>query len=405
MPIDEPDDRPGPPFISTLTPIEPREFEPTFASGELVFGRYEVVRMLGKGGMGIVYLVRDRKNNNAERSLKMILPNQVDERSRKRLQREANALARLNHPHIVNLIDSDFESASHPHIVMEFVKGTPLNEILREGAPMPLDWAARILEQLCDALKAAHGLDPPIIHRDLKPHNIMLLSGRSVGREFLKVLDFGLAKEKPLGGWDSPLRSIDGGLTPAYASPEQCVPERPQDQRSDIYTVGVILYEILTGHRPFWGSTSEVLEKHEVERPPAFRARNPETRVPPEVEAVVFRCLEKDPNRRPQTAEELLNEFVRAVARAGAPARVDSTTVLAKQPLPIEKRPGRRWPRWKPLAALGGSVFIMWRSCLHLSEASGRRCRRQTTRPCWRKFCRISARSRRLTGRFSGTSA
>ena len=153
MPIDEPDDRPGPPFISTLTPIEPREFEPTFASGELVFGRYEVVRMLGKGGMGIVYLVRDRKNNNAERSLKMILPNQVDERSRKRLQREANALARLNHPHIVNLIDSDFENASHPHIVMEFVKGTPLNEILREGAPMPLDWAARILEQLCDALR------------------------------------------------------------------------------------------------------------------------------------------------------------------------------------------------------------------------------------------------------------
>ena len=287
---------------------------------------------------------------------------------------------------------------------MEFVKGTPLNEILREGAPMPLDWAARILEQLCDALKAAHGLDPPIIHRDLKPHNIMLLSGRSVGREFLKVLDFGLAKEKPLGGWDSPLRSIDGGLTPAYASPEQCVPERPQDQRSDIYTVGVILYEILTGHRPFWGSASEVLEKHEVERPPAFRARNPETRVPPEVEAVVFRCLEKDPNRRPQTAEELLNEFVRrgGAGRGPRKGRLDHCAG--------ETTAADRETRRPPLAALeaaGGTrrfrVHHGDRVCIfprHLVAGVGGRQRDRAG-----ENSVGYPRSRRLTGRFSGTSA
>ncbi len=346
-PFDSKADAPDHPVMSSLDPDEPSDPRISFVEGQVVFGHFEIVRLLSSGGMGRVYLVRDQRIDNAPRALKMILRSRFNDLNLKRFRREARVMARLNHPNIVNLVHFDFQDILRPYIVMEFVEGQSLDKVLRGGVPMRLDWTARILEQLCDVLEITHQQDPPIIHRDLKPSNLMLLSGRKDGREFLKVLDFGLAKEIPAGG--SLFQSIDLGLTPAYASPEQC-DRTPQDPRSDLYTVGVILYEMLTGYRPFEGTIYELCHKHIVELPPAFAVRNPEAQVPAEVEALVLRCLEKDPALRPQTARELRDAYLDAIQRTVVvePARAGTTSARAgttftrsttKETFPDQARP------------------------------------------------------------------
>jgi eukaryotic-like serine/threonine-protein kinase len=222
-------------------------------------------------------------------------------------------MARLKHPHAVDIHDT-FTAGGMAVIDMEYVPGRSLAQILRPGQPMPLDWTIRILRQLCDVLAEAH--EAGIVHRDLKPANLMLLADRAPGREFLKVLDFGIAKlldlepDESEGGERTAITNDAPIGTYPYMSPEQ-FGTVPVDTRSDIYTVGVILYEILTGYRPFEAPNQpfQWLQKHVNEPVPAFRDRNPEVKVPRRVEQVVRRCLAKSPDDRPQSARELLDEF------------------------------------------------------------------------------------------------
>ena len=189
--------------------------------GHILFGRYLVERKLGEGGMGTVWLVRHLEVD-VPRALKLIISGIVFDPLRgARFKRESRVMARLSHPHAVAVHDAQMAKDA-VFIDMEYVRGESLNKLLKPGVPMPLDWTARLLEQLCSVLQEAHALK--IVHRDLKPSNLMLVDGRPPGQELLKVLDFGLAKM--LGGdhCDSEgLISRQGMLlgTPFYMSPEQ----------------------------------------------------------------------------------------------------------------------------------------------------------------------------------------
>ena len=258
-----------------------------------------------QGGMGEVWRVR-RTDLNVDRAVKVIHPSiALDAEALERMLREAQAMAQISHRHAVAVHDVATEPV--PYIEMEYIRGRPLNEVLRAKVPMPLDWTARILGQLCDVLQVAH--DQAIIHRDLKPSNLMLLDDRPPGEEFLKVLDFGIAKFL-----HTSIELTQNNLTLGtlmYMSPEQVTDAASVDPRSDLYTVGVILYEFLTGCRPFTSRTPQI--QYDIVYTPGPRGfeRNPEAKVPRAVEEFVLRCLEKDPARRPASARALAEEFRR----------------------------------------------------------------------------------------------
>lgn len=280
--------------------------------GQIAFGRYLVIRLMGKGGMGTVWLVRHLELD-VERALKMIVAGiAYDPRARGRFRREAQVMARFSeHPNAVTVHDARLTESDVAFIEMEYVRGPSLDKVLRKGVPMPLDWTARILDQLCDVLQVAH--DHQIVHRDLKPSNLMLVEGRPEGHEFLKVLDFGIAKVLGVEEIESDPHTMTGAFmgTPPYTSPEQA--EGRAGPLSDIYSVGVILFELLTGHRPYTGSPARLITATLMQAPPAFATVNPHVDVPPEVERVVQRCLAKNPADRPQSARDLAEEFLQAL--------------------------------------------------------------------------------------------
>lgn len=283
--------------------------------GQVLFGKYVVEGQLGQGGMGSVWLVR-HQTLGILRALKMILSGiSIDQGIRRRFRREARVMASLQHPNAVQVHDA-LIAADAAFIDMEYVPGDSVDKLMRPGVPMPLDWVARILSQLCDVLGAAHDLG--IVHRDLSPSNLMLLSGRPPGYEFLKVLDFGIAKilVPGEGGDDREEMTLTAPFSflgkPLYASPEQ-VEGREIDGRSDLYTVGVMLYEFLTGHRPFSGKRIKLLYDHGHAPPPPFAEINPTAVVPDAIERLVMRCLAKLPEDRPATAYALAEEFLRCI--------------------------------------------------------------------------------------------
>ena len=281
-----------------------------------MFGRYLVEKKLGEGGMGSVWLVRHLELD-AHRALKLIVSSHsFDPEAQARFRREARVMAKLSHPNAVVVHDARI-APDVAFIEMEYVRGESLNRLLKPGVPMPLDRTARILVQLCDVLQEAH--EQGIVHRDLKPSNLMLLGGRPPGQEFLKVLDFGIAKVLEPGQEAVDVHTQTGSFmgTAQYSSPEQAVGLAALDGRSDLYSVGVLLYEFLTGRRPFDGPTViHQLHDHMHRPPPPFAARNPTAVVPRGVEQVVLRALAKNPDDRPQTAHELAEQFLRAVDQA-----------------------------------------------------------------------------------------
>ncbi len=310
--------------------------------GQVIFGRYEVVELLGRGGMGYVWLVNDRKFN-APRAMKLIVSGiAYDAQARARFAREAFVMAQISHPNAVIIHDAELTDQDLAYIVMEYIKGRGLDKLIGHGAVASPEWAARVLDQLCDVLQVAH--DRGIIHRDLKPSNLMLLDDRAEGKEHLKVLDFGIAKIRDEGS-ETELHTAAGAFigTPPYAAPEQAVGQA--DARSDIYAVGVILFELLTGQRPFAGPIHKLIFDTQFTPPPGFSAINPEVRVPESVERVVLRCLDKDPDRRPQTPRALAEEFLAAlgrdvrVDRPHTPATEDATeSPGVEDPAPPRRR-------------------------------------------------------------------
>jgi serine/threonine protein kinase len=290
--------------------------------GRTFLGRYETVKLLGEGGMGRVYLAR--QIDLGRQVVVKVMHDQItnDPNFRKRFERETLLMARLKHPYVVTLYDASLSDPQGPCIVMEYIRGVTLDTVLHRNNRLGAPRIARILGQLCEALFAAH--QEGIIHRDLKPANLMVVDADSP-YETIKVMDFGLAKlvDSVLPGPRSYVTNTDFAVgTPGYISPEQVRGEE-MDHRSDLYSVGVILFELLTGRLPFTGAeTMDVLLAHATQAPPNFADIGASIWVPPAIEAVVQRCLAKDPNDRPATARVLFEMYEAALAADAYPTDV-----------------------------------------------------------------------------------
>ncbi|HSU84033.1 MAG TPA: serine/threonine-protein kinase, partial [Thermoanaerobaculia bacterium] len=263
-------------------------------------GKYRLDVRLGEGAAGVVYRATHLGLKKVF-ALKLLKPGpDLDPFSVSRFQREAEALGRLRHPHIVDVTDSGIDPGTGaPYLVMELLDGVPLAELCRTAGPLPLERALPILDAIAAAVDAAH--EQGILHRDLKPGNI-LLCGRDVAAPVVKVLDFGLAEiagAPLLSPGPSSGAEADGRLTatgdllgtPLYVAPEVIRGART-GRASDLYSFGVIVYEMLAGRPPFEGSTREVLAGHLEREPPPAALSGP-------VWSVLRDCLAKDPDRRP----------------------------------------------------------------------------------------------------------
>jgi serine/threonine-protein kinase len=295
--------------------------------GRIFLGRYEAKRLLGEGGMGRVYLARQLDLSRDVVVKVMHEHIATDAKFRDRFRRETELMARFEHPMAVRLYDASLSDPLGPCIVMEYVKGVNLEGMLARNGRMSAPRVGRIIGELCEVLQAAH--DEGIIHRDLKPANLMIVEA-DTPRERVKVMDFGLAK---LIETEAPLRkvtdtNVDFAVgTPGYICPEQVRGEE-MDHRGDLYSVGIMMFELLTGRLPFVGPTSmDILLAHATEPPPTFAELGLVGWVPRDVEELVFDCLAKDPEDRPQSAKELAERFDTALDRAQA--QVDSAPVRA----------------------------------------------------------------------------
>lgn len=284
--------------------------------GTLLEDRYRILSVVGRGGMGVVYRAKQEYMDRIV-AVKMLQPQLVkDSITVKRFEQEAKSASRLMHPNIITLHDYGFVGEV-PYLVMDFVQGTSLSELIKSGGSLGVMRSINIFAQVCDALEHAHRNG--IVHRDLKPGNIMLLNTDQQD-DFVKVVDFGVAKILELGDEDSQRLTSTGEIfgSPVYMSPEQCE-GRHLDGRADLYSMGVVMFETLTGKLPLAGkNVIETITKHLNEIPPSFNQVRPDLYFPDRLEGAVMRALEKHPDDRQQSMLELKNELLAASPRRRA---------------------------------------------------------------------------------------
>jgi serine/threonine-protein kinase len=290
--------------------------------GTDIDGRYRVEDLLGKGGMGAVVRAHHLFMDQAV-AIKVLRPTLArDPSAARRFLREARGTLKVESEHAVKVLDFAITDDGLLYMVLELLEGRTVGAEVYDDGPMPLRRALRIARQVCDALAAAHRV--ALIHRDLKPDNIMLVR-RGGDPDHVKVLDFGLAKVMEHAGNRalSMAALTQGDIvfgTPDYMAPEQALGQT-LDGRSDIYALGCTLFEMLTGRPPFVGQPMAVLADHVRTPPPTLRSLAPSLDIPAEVEALVARCLAKDPAHRPASAEMLAAEIAAVEAKLGVAGR------------------------------------------------------------------------------------
>jgi len=307
--------------------------------GEALGSAYTIEGEIGRGGMGVVYRARDERLQRRV-AIKVLPPELAFQKDiRERFTREAQTAARLSHPHIVP-IHTVGEGAGLVYFVMGYVDGESLGGRLKRRGRLPVEEARRIMKETADALSAAHAYS--VIHRDIKPDNVLLEGTR--GR--VMVTDFGIAKA--LSG-SSTATLTGAGIaigTPSYMSPEQAAGEREIDGRSDVYSLGIVSYQMLTGELPFQSPTvAGILMKQITEPAPLVTLKRPD--IPEDLALAVSRCLEKDPENRWPTADALRRALEARVVtgyrptgtgwRAGQPSR--SSRSVSPRPSAIERSP------------------------------------------------------------------
>ncbi len=344
--------------------------------GTSVEGRYKLEERLAAGGMGVVYRAEqvDEAKPVAVKFLHEAfagLPDLV-----KRFQREVSAMSRVAHPNLVAVIDSGM-SAGVPYLVMDFHAGRPLSELLEKGALEPAR-AVSIARQVLAGVEHAHASG--VVHRDLKPDNIMLLAGES-GDDFVKILDFGLAKMVDVSG-ATQLTSTGFALgTPGYMSPEQAR-GTATDERTDFYAIGVIIYQMVVGRKPFIAETPMAVLRMHMEDPPV-PPRRVGAKVSAALEGVILRALEKEPARRFASAAEFARALAATPEAGGREEDPKKTSVgrkkivsspslaAAEAAKPARPRRPTNWPRIGKLllaaAVIAGGIYG-WNRLSHRSQ-------------------------------------
>ena len=345
------------PDATTLCPSDGVALEKEGDSliGTTLAGKYRIDARLNEGGMGTVYrgthVLMDKTV-----AIKVLRPSlAADEKIVARFSREARAASRISHPNALSVTDFGEDDSGHVFLVMEFLSGKTLKQLIRDEGPLPLARVVEITRQVGDALHAAHAQG--VVHRDLKSDNIMLLD--TMTSDHAKVLDFGIAKiNEPDGVVDTNLTAPNLVIgTPQYMSPEQCSQDSEIDARSDIYSLGVILYEMLVGHVPFSGdSPTMVMMKHLQEPVPSVLEERDD--LPASVARVVARAMAKLPSNRYQNVAELIEDLTIAsgmtihrlapVTTAETPVRTDGPDEVTMV-RPREEPPPYMSPRREPV--------------------------------------------------------
>jgi len=309
--------------------LQPQNKDPLL--GKVFAEQYEIISVLGTGGMSVVYKAR---HNLMDRIVAIkLLHGQADHLAVERFKQEAKAASSLNHPNIISVYDFGM-IGTQAYLVMDCIEGTNLNDVLEQEKHITPDRAVPIFRQTCEGLEHAH--KKGIIHRDLKPSNLCLVIGEDKV-EHVKIVDFGIAKLLPQQGKQQIQLTQTGEIfgSPMYMSPEQCLAQ-PLDVRSDIYSLGCLMYESLTGVPPLLGETAyDTMTMHVNTAPAEFAKVAPHLRIDKSIEALVFRCLEKKPEERYQFRDL----FVPAAVRARVADRFTTETRRARRN--TEKREGR----------------------------------------------------------------
>ena len=324
--------------------------------GKILNSRYELEQLIGTGGMADVYRARDNLLGRTV-AVKILHPQYAkDEVFIARFRQEAQAAANLNQPNIVNVYDWGIENSIY-YLVMEYVEGRDLKDIIQQGGPLLPERAVEIAMSICPALEAAHAYG--IVHRDIKPHNVIVTYDNQI-----KVMDFGIAR---VAGGSAMTQTGTIMGTAQYISPEQAQ-GRPADPRSDLYSLGVVIYEMLTGKVPFDGENPvSIAYKHVREDPLPPSMINPD--ISPGLEAVVMKALAKNPENRYQTAMEMYSDLERCLE--GAPVYAtpvlprDEAAVGATRAFPaVAARPKRSllwlWITLIALVVLAGIGIGIW---------------------------------------------
>ncbi|GEM_PF-2707443 len=368
--------------------------------GTVLADRYDILAVAGRGGMGVVYKARQELIDRivAIKMLKSDLTS--DDQSVRRFQLEAKAASRLHHPNVITIHDFGVAGSGQPYIVMDFIEGESLADIIKREGRVNIHRAVPIFLQACSALEHAHRQH--VIHRDVKPSNIVLIKTEDE-EATVKVVDFGIAKLTALSGQESLHLTKTGEVfgSPIYMSPEQCRGET-LTAASDIYSMGVTMYEALVGFPPLVGKTLvDTMSKHVNETPPSLRYAYPDLCVPAPIEAIILKALEKDKNLRYESMLEMKEalEFAyrqsfpeelppdvapQAVSQAqmsmpGASARAQSEPVLPRGQMAALRQAASRpaTPPWVPaligavvLAVVAGLGWFAW-STMGGSAATG----------------------------------
>jgi serine/threonine protein kinase len=347
--------------------------------GQVLFGKYRIERLLGVGGMGAVVAAQHLQLDTTV-AIKFLLPAMLEsEEAVARFAREARAAVLMNNEHVARIFDVGTLASGAPYMVMEFLDGTDLGSMLQQKGPLPIKEAVDYVLQACEAVAEAHSLG--IVHRDLKPANLYCIV-RPDGRRVIKVLDFGISKITGSASWpppDSLTRAVALMGTPLYMSPEQIETPQTVDARTDIWALGIVLYELLSGKAPFNGNTlPQVSVKIAVRAPPPLSEFRPDA--PTGLAAVIDRCLEKDREKRfPHVAELALALLPFGTKRARAlveriaeisesaglctiemppPESLGPTShALAREPAPASE-PSKSAHRGRRLVAVGTTLAV-----------------------------------------------
>jgi serine/threonine protein kinase/formylglycine-generating enzyme required for sulfatase activity len=298
--------------------------------GTMVGGRYRIVRQIAQGGMGIVYAAEQQLGGQVRQVAVKVLPPEAfrDQGLVSRFFRECTTVAGLEHPNTVRVYDFGHVEGDSLYIAMEYVRGVALSDVLAEQGPMPLERVVRIVRQIAGALHEAHELG--IVHRDLKPDNIML-SDHKGQPDFVKVLDFGIAARASASDEGNQTKlTLQGTVlgTPPYMSPEQCSALQI-DRRSDVYSLGIITYQMLSGELPFYAASAMAWAIKHINDAPSPLCDHPPCRaLPGAVAACVHKALAKDPQRRPSTILEFAAQL-----EQGRDAPHESTEPMPSAPV------------------------------------------------------------------------